>query len=439
MTEAAILDLKRQALQAKKSGDLGEARRLLEEAKQMAAASAQTSADFKRLALERKRQGDIEGARDALAQARRVEAQEQQQRQDHDVTNHPSSSETLLRSIENGVRSGASSCNEQQPKEAKTSPTDDASAPPSPTTRDDSRAILQAEMSLAKDQVRMYRYYAAFVDETTGKEQLEFWNRYEQALASAIIQGKADLPDVTTRTSDHGASKLVSDNLLFVGESCDASDQGIEVSLLDVVGLLENKHMKRLLENPKTKKSMQLNPGTIRAVVTVQLPPNPDQPDDYVEQSFEVESSSTGVCSFEESTVCVDGARGSTRFAKLLARRLQRRRVTVDVYHVPEKKKLLSRSSNKTLLGSAVLELKDLLTSNYIAGEFPLLDVTRRHECGGHVRVAIRTGAPFSAEGDQPKPKKEASTTGVAQSSEPILQPFPALSSLLDQSPPASP
>ena len=294
-------------------------------------------------------------------------------------------------------------------------------------------ALLQAEMDLANKQRGLFRFYSMFVDGSVGSKQVTFWKRYQRACRVALqsSQTSEELPNLT-RSSEYGALELVAKDLSFVGESCNKTEERIEVWILDAVRLLENKHMKKLLEDPEQKKVLEKNPGLIRAFITVQLPLDPDQPDSNVEQTVEAGLSNDGLCEFKESsTFFVEAPRGSSRFAKLLARRLQRRRVTIDVFHVIEKKGLLSRSTIKTLLGTASLELKELLSSNYIAGEFPLLDKTRRHETGGYVRVAIRTGAPFSAEDVDPSGQEDVSATTGVSSTGTVVKPYAVFSSLL--------
>jgi hypothetical protein len=99
--------------------------------------------------------------------------------------------------------------------------------------------------------------------------------------------------------------------------------------------------------------------------------------------------------------------RGLTRFAKTFARRLTRRRcLSFEVVYIHSKNKASSSGglfgrfgSNKpvemeeTSLGVAGMELKDLLESNYVAADLPLVE--NRKELGGVVRVAVRSGSPF--------------------------------------------
>ena len=64
----------------------------------------------------------------------------------------------------------------------------------------------------------------------------------------------------------------------------------------------------------------------------------------------------------------------------------------------------------ETVLGSAALELKDLLETNFVAVDVPLVE--SRRELGGTLRVAIRSGRPFGIQPD--KDDGDAAHTGVA-------------------------
>jgi hypothetical protein len=69
----------------------------------------------------------------------------------------------------------------------------------------------------------------------------------------------------------------------------------------------------------------------------------------------------------------VSTEQGSSRFAKLVARRMNRKRILFQIFYVSPKKRLFSRSTEETLLGTAVIPLADLLETNVIANELPLL------------------------------------------------------------------
>jgi len=277
---------------------------------------------------------------------------------------------------------------------------------------------LQAESKVAKEQVRLFKFYEHFVDGDIGGKQMAFWKQYEKSCTTAIngVKGEQAISTLS-RSSDNGAIKIDADDLSFIGEACDAADTRIEVTLLEAIDINDNKHMKKILENPKKSNDM------IRIVTTVQVPPSADTPDDNVEFTCNTEVNEQGTYSFDDASYHVEAVRGSSRFAKLVARRLQRKRVTFDVYYVEITKGFLSQSSKETLLGTAVVELKHLLSARFVAGDFPLLDGTRRHETGGLLRISVRTGAPFGAEGDGDTPM--TATTGLSLTGVKI-RPYPA-------------
>jgi predicted xylose isomerase-like sugar epimerase len=94
---------------------------------------------------------------------------------------------------------------------------------------------------------------------------------------------------------------------------------------------------------------------------------------------------------------------------------------------VSPEKRLFSRSTEETQLGTAVIQLKDLLETNIIADDFPLLDKTRQHEFGGLARIAIRTGASFGETKEDTKEEQSpVANMGTTSGAATCIQPFAA-------------
>jgi len=124
---------------------------------------------------------------------------------------------------------------------------------------------------------------------------------------------------------------------------------------------------------PKNEEAVIPEGSSIRIHVTVQLPPSEKAPDDNVELEYKPQSRVDESYLFEYCQY-VSTERGPSRFAKLVARRMNRnKRILFQVFYVSPKKRLFSRSTEETLLGTAVIPLEDLLETNVIANELPLL------------------------------------------------------------------
>jgi hypothetical protein len=287
---------------------------------------------------------------------------------------------------------------------------------------------MQQEAHFAAQQARMFSFYERFVDKELGRAQVVAWQDYGRQCAAAAsnaenTEDKLEPGNLERKTASN-LKEIRETDLSFIGKTCDPAEERIEVCPLEGIDFQTNKHLRDVLGIAKDFKGEFDIPagGSIRVVATAQLPASMEYPDDNVQLEYVPVSQAEGRYIFGGSQY-LNAERGSTRFAKLLVRRIGRKRITFDVFHVSVKKGIFSRSSEENLLGTAVVELKDLLRTNVIAGDFPLFDVTRRHELGGFLRIAIRTSSPFVQE-ESKKSEEEpmSATTGLSSTVARITQ-----------------
>ena len=273
---------------------------------------------------------------------------------------------------------------------------------------------LQQEVTTAADQSLKYCFYQRFIDDTIGSIQLGAWNEYSRKCSAVIDKLKGGGEPMNLQRAKKSSLRMVrNDGLSFVGKAIDSAEQRIEISILELLHLQTNRNLREILNIAKGEKVEIPADASIRIHMTVQLPPSAEAPDDNIELEYRSASLMNGIFVFGPSQY-VTVERGSSRFAKLVARRMTRKRITIEVYYVSPKKGLFSRSTVEKLVGTATIKLSDLLQTNVIAGDFPLMD-KRQHELGGCLRVAIRTGTSF-AESNERNPESEAQEvkTGLA-------------------------
>lgn len=275
--------------------------------------------------------------------------------------------------------------------------------------RKECQQILEQEVNIIFEQIRCFRFYQRFVDHAYGGEQMEAWKSYLKRCKSMLQEATngGAVPDMSVRSATPNAKRFLDGNkdLEFVGST--STDPRIEVSILEFFDITANKHFRKHLEGLKNKDDFILTFDSVRLQGVVQLPPSADLPEDNVEFSVSAASYEDEMFRFDHS-LFVNVERGNSRFAKLLRRRLARRRVTIDVLLIPVKKKSFWQSqgtAEPVSLGTAIVDLKHLLDKSCVAGDFPLLDITRRHELGGKVRMAVSTNRPFE---EMPEPETAA-------------------------------
>ena len=283
--------------------------------------------------------------------------------------------------------------------------------------------ILQQEGQMAAEQQCNFMYYKKFVDSDLGSAQLAAWNEYAEQCASAVdALKKGGEPMESFKRSSATTSRLKvipDEHLRFVGKSCDPAEERIEICILEGLDFHTNKRLRKIQQDTARETQGQTtempSADSIRVLATVQLPPSVEAPDDNSQLNYDPKSRNAEGTYVFGSSKFVNAERGSSRFGKLLARRMVRKRITFDVFYVAKIKKsfFAKHSTEQTLLGSAVVELKDLLQTNFIAADFPLLDLSRRNELGGRLRIGIRSGGPF---GDAKVLEEDsmAATTGLS-------------------------
>ena len=166
----------------------------------------------------------------------------------------------------------------------------------------------------------------------------------------------------------------------------------------------------------------------IRIRLTAHLPAHEHALEEDVKLEFSptqlLSEGSDSIYLFDSSTSqFIRAERGTSRFAKTFARRLSRRRcLSFEVLYLRPKstkpsKGLFGRlggastrsmeESEEMVLGTAGLELSDLLEKNYVATDIPMVE--SRRQLGGVLRVAVRSGTSF---GDtKPDPGEETDTS----------------------------
>jgi hypothetical protein len=265
---------------------------------------------------------------------------------------------------------------------------------------------MRREIEMAKQQWRLFTFYQRFVDAEMGTKQLACWAEYSNKCANAatLIEEKGSGAVMVSRKAS--AICILEDDVMgIVGNAMDPSDERLEVSILDVLSLQENSSLSKVIKGKDTIESKTC--PILRVSVTIQLPLNEHETDKSIDLTFEPTSSSVEEDAelkyrFETSSQYVNLPRGDTRFAKTVLRRMERKHVQICVYHVVPVEKPkgwfgMPSSSEKiapVLLGKVVLDLKDLLTTNCIAGDFPLVGRGSK-PAGGIVRLCLRTGVPF--------------------------------------------
>lgn len=409
------------AIQFKKSGNLMAAKAALEESKRLAGRAQQLSDMLK--AVEAMNNGDNEGpvldpeaALEAMLQAEEKPKQQQQPaaapvKQEELKSAHEYKVQAVTFKKEGRLQEAATAlrlykqalANEMKIKVA--------------AQRKECIAQLEEELKTAEEQSFKFSYYQRFVDKELGSAQLAVWNEYSrQCMAVIGALEKGGEPIEMQRVKTKNMAMIEGTDVSFIGRSIDPAEQRIEISILEIVDLQANKNLRLALNisNPDEKLDIPAN-DSIRVHVTVQLPPSAEAPDDSTELEYRPQPRVDGAFVFGPPQYA-NAERGSSRFAKLVARRINRKRITFDVYYESSKKGLFSRSTKETLLGTVPIKLQELLETNVIAGEFPLVDnKTGKKVLGGRARVAIRTGSAFAPDQEtEEKPETGSGSTYAA-------------------------
>ena len=315
-------------------------------------------------------------------------------------------------------------------------------------------AELQSEVEIATEQARIFSYYQFFVDPKTGNTMAAGWRRYARDCAAYAVRlkqasdpGAADhknqndsgqhqkqeekevsadqLPTSLQRSQKAALLRLDDSHLCFVGSSCDATEQRLQISIVAILGLSTNQHLRRVIPDVEQH---PVSVDHIRIRLTAHLPAHEHALEEDVKLEFSptqlLSEGSDSIYLFDSSTSqFIRAERGTSRFAKTFARRLSRRRcLSFEVLYLRPKstkpsKGLFGRlggastrsmeESEEMVLGTAGLELSDLLEKNYVATDIPMVE--SRRQLGGVLRVAVRSGTSF---GDtKPDPGEETDTS----------------------------
>ena len=283
-------------------------------------------------------------------------------------------------------------------------------------------AELTKEIEAAEDQIDRFIFYERFVDAQEGAAQLAFWRKYAMdcSRAAKLIETKGTGSIAMSRKKSALGKSIVNEDLSFIHDSVDPSDERLEIAFLGASNIHENKHLKKALrqrskelqqqQKDKTTSSVtpEINPSKIRIDVTIQLPPSEKESDGNIQFSIEPKpiNNQEGSYQAESCSKYIDLPRGKSTYAKMIVRRMERKRIQFTVVYVPpsakkgifglgSSRKTKDAASLESSLGVVSFELREFLQNRSIAGDFPIMDTMRRNELGGSIRVGIRTGIPF--------------------------------------------
>jgi len=326
----------------------------------------------------------------------------------------------------------------------------------------------------------LYDFYSRFVNAEMAKIQLEYWFKYQQQCEHIIrlIQTKKSSNIVTISRKTSTQMRVLEDDIVqFINTQSTLTDTRLQVSILQVCNMEENKPLQRVLhkkgkgsKNKGTTTTLgddtALSKPSIRVHVNIHLPPNETETDKSIDFTFEPSLSSDDVhvdddkgtttpiqklqYKFDTTTGddYVDLPRGDSKYAKSIIRRMERKRIQVSVLCVPpapvKKSKgwfgrRSSASSNNSggddnadstepvLLGKVYLELKDLLAQNCIVGDYPLASGSGR-PAGGTIRLGLRTGVPFVVEESTGMTSEEALMMDLASGATEAMPLYDAMS-----------
>ncbi|GAX27384.1 hypothetical protein FisN_23Hh157 [Fistulifera solaris] len=268
---------------------------------------------------------------------------------------------------------------------------------------------LQKEAALAHEQARRFVYYTRFMDEKVGSAMTSAWRLYAESCSSHAKDLSLGVESASfrlgRRLEKNGLRSIADSEYNFLGKSCDPSECRIEVSILELIDLHNNKRLCEAVgaapeKNSEGQELNLPNATSIRVVMIIHLPRSAevaDESEQILTFTANLLSNDTKKYIFGPSQY-IHAERGTSRFAKLFARRLSRRRcVAIEVIYSQTivTKGLFSTSSTteEISLGSAAFELTALQEKNFIAMDLPLFEA--RREVGGKLRLAIRSGSPF--------------------------------------------
>lgn len=261
-------------------------------------------------------------------------------------------------------------------------------------------AITEADM--ADEQTRLFEYYSLLGRQAAlGKRQHDAWLIYARACRQAAQALRASPGSIgtPTRSAEPKMYRLTND-LAFVETDADLNDGDLSIA---IVCLLQVDQIEGLTSIPVG--------STLELECVVGLPPSEEQSEGSMTCSFKPPTlpspKDTSLSFMQIKKLPIP--RGDTKYARMVLRRVPRKRVEFRVLAVPppppEDPKAHSffkfrRASTPpppepVVLGKLAIDLKPLLDCNHIVGDFPLIGRGRRAS-GGILRLALRSGRPFA-------------------------------------------
>jgi len=286
---------------------------------------------------------------------------------------------------------------------------------------------IQQQVEACEKQIKLFTFFCRFVDSTVGSEQLLHWKEYTQQClrASKVIKTEGSKAVKLSTDTESGLQCLPDDIVEFIESSSFSSSSSLngslEVSVLQCLELHKNKAMQKYISKQQPQKGqttkMKWCPE-LEVDVKLQLPTSEGSQHVHLmfdsSESTSSKHSSDGTFEYRfENAQSIPIPRGDTRQAKTIIRRMETKKVQINVsVKPPADKKSEEKSSwffprgksepseeknnggrHHQHLGKVTLELKDLLTRNCIAGDYPLQINSK--DVGGVLRLCLRTDKPF--------------------------------------------
>ena len=278
---------------------------------------------------------------------------------------------------------------------------------------------IENEVSISKEQQRLFMFYERLVDMNIGKAQRDIWEKYlSQCLSATKLVEKNGSEYFTIERSQNSEMLQIQGTIMdMVKKGIDTTDTRLEVSIVQISMIHENKFFikerkrkeKELKESGKNGSISDSNdsPPKLRVEITIQLPKEEENTDDinmvFVPTLIAKENDNFSF-SFDYSQN-VDLPRGKSRHAKMIMRRLPRKKIIISVFQTFQQKKdngwfrSSTREEKKEIpplfLGKVIFELKEFLKCNCLGGDFSLMDSSGHRPVGGQISLGIRTGVPF--------------------------------------------
>jgi len=284
-------------------------------------------------------------------------------------------------------------------------------------------AILGEEIDIAQDQVRLWAFYIKFgLEKEEAKKTCIGWARYSakcrHTRSAAVAKEEGVIKKLERSEEEDAFLPRIVNGLKFVETDVDALDDRMEICVLSA---------QKLDENAEFRKAKPQGIHSLRCMVTLGLPPSESNTEGNIQfQTNESKQSETSV-DFSFSKF-LNVPRGESRYARMILRRLSRKRIEISLCMQLRKTAQQAEASSSgglfgfrrapeaptethVVLGKVSIELKPLLETNHIVGDFPLMDSkSARRPAGGALRLGLRSGRPFSADATPP----EESTSAIS-------------------------